>query len=224
MNHKLLINDLSAFAVDEMIPIVVCTIGSPSLAVLEASLLAYAPTTWLYLNEVERTTFGQSYNAAMRAAFQDHEEIIICNDDVVLAPDSLKLLLEDVIHLKSHYGDKLGIVAAMADNARDCQNVRRTQETHCREARAVSPIFAWVSRAAFNEVQFPPLNWYSDDVLCEDLFRLGYRHFISRSYVHHAGSQTIGTDHEKLNAEAIPWLIANRPDYVRQWFQGRESK
>lgn len=155
---------------------------------------------------------------SVRRTTQRWDGAIICNDDVVLTPDSVSLLLDDVQALRASYGDLLGIVASMADNARDIQNIRKTTWAGCREADRMSPIMAWISRAAFSAVRFPPLNWYSDDVLCEDLNALGFRHFISRSYVHHAGSQTVGVDYAKLNAEAMPWLRENRPHYLDRWF------
>lgn len=201
-----------------MPPIVVCTLGSRSLAVLEASVQAYVSEGWLHVFEGEESTFGEAYNFALETVFRGCDELILCNDDVVLTPDSYRLLLEDVAALKDRHGARLGVVAAMADNARDIQNVRRTDAVHCREAERVSPIFAWMSKAAFETARFPPLNWYSDDVLCEDLREKGFRHYISRSYVHHAGSQTVGTDYAKLNAEAMPWLREHRPLYLTRWF------
>jgi hypothetical protein len=41
---------------------------------------------------------------------------------------------------------------------------------------------------------------------------LGFRHFVSRAYVHHAGSQTIGRDFKALEAESMEWVKKNRPD------------
>ena len=199
-------------------PIVVCTIGSPSISVLEASVQAYVKEGWLHVFEGEESTFGEAYNFALETVFRDCDELILCNDDVVLTPDSHQLLLEDVAALKDRHGARLGLVAAMADNARDIQNVRRTSVVDCREAERVSPIFAWMPKAAFETARFPPLNWYSDDVLCEDLREHGFHHYISRSYVHHAGSQTVGTDYAKLNAEAMPWLREHRPLYLTRWF------
>ena len=202
-----------------MIPIVVCTIGSPSLFVLEASIQTYAPDAWLYLFEDDETTFGEAYNAALDVVFRDHNEVIICNDDVVLTPNSLSILMEDAAMLKDRHGDRLGLVASVADNARPNQDIRRVSHAHCREADRVSPIFAWMSKTAFEAARFPPLNWYSDDVICEDLLSKGFKHYVSRSYVHHAGSQTVGTDYAKLTADAMPWIQAHRPQYLTKWAQ-----
>jgi hypothetical protein len=46
----------------------------------------------------------------------------------------------------------------------------------------------------------------------------GYSHYVSTSYVHHVGSQTIGLNAEKLTLEALPWIQENRPQYVKEFF------
>jgi hypothetical protein len=49
----------------------------------------------------------------------------------------------------------------------------------------------------------------------------GFTHFLSRSYVHHACSQTIGRGGEadrKNHLDAEPWLKANRPDLHKLYF------
>ncbi len=38
------------------------------------------------------------------------------------------------------------------------------------------------------------------------------------SYVHHIGSQTVGMNGDALTKAAIPWLLKNRPEYAKQWF------
>lgn len=170
---------------------------------------------------MKRTTFGESYNDAMEEAFKSHDQIIISNDDVVLTPNTISVLMEDVENLQKEYGDKLGFVATVTDNARAEQNIRFVKEGVVRKERVIAPLFAWVSKKAFDAARFPPLNWYSDDVMCEDLNALGFKHFVSRAYVHHAGSQTIGTNYSQLNAEALPWLIEKRPQYIEKWFGGK---
>jgi hypothetical protein len=41
---------------------------------------------------------------------------------------------------------------------------------------------------------------------------------LSRSYVHHVGSQTIGMDGNRLTQQAVPWIRKNRPKYAKDWF------
>ena len=201
-----------------MIPIVVCTLGAKSLRVMQSSIYAYNPECRLHIYWPQPSTFGQSYNAALQQSFKKNDEVIVANDDVVVTPMTIKTLLEDVAELKKEHGDKLGFVSAISDDARNSQNIRFESGDAPKERAVISPIFAWLSKAAFEAAQFPPLNWYSDDVMCEDLNRLGFTHYISRAYVHHVGSQTVGRDYAKLNAEALPWLRANRPEYVVKWW------
>lgn len=202
-----------------MTPVVICTLGCKSLNVLETSLMVYNPEVARFVSFVDKpSTFGESYNEALAVAFRGCDEVILSNDDVVVTPTSISVLLEDVDALKKIHGDKLGLVASISDDARMSQNIRIERGDEPKERAVVSPIFAWMSKKAFETAQFPPLNWYSDDVICEDLNAAGFAHYISRSYVHHVGSQTVGRDYQKLNAEALPWLKANRPEYVKKWW------
>lgn len=220
-----------------MPPIVVRSVTGRSLPVLEASVKTYCPDVEFISAIVPRTTFGESYNKAMREAFKDHDEIIICGDDVVLTPTSYKYLMEDVAELKAIHGDKLGIVGAHTDSAAWRQNIRYqngeqyeldryygkwTWETIYRESDIVAPIFCWVPKKAFADVQFPHTNWFSDDIMCLDLCSLGYKNFISKSYVHHVGAQTVGQNFGELNQEALDWMVANRMDCAKKWFSDQQ--
>jgi GT2 family glycosyltransferase len=199
-----------------MIPVVVCTIGSPALPVMKASMEAYAPEHRLLVTQGRFGSFGDDYNAAMTEAFRDNDAIIIANDDVVLTPSTMKLLLEDVQEIKRSFA-KVGFVAARSDAVRPMQDIRNNVQVPC-QVTAISPLFAWISKEAFELVKFAPINWFSDDVLCLDLEKHGFSHFISRSYVHHAGSTSIGLDNEKNLNDAKPWVMKNRPEYAKHWF------
>jgi hypothetical protein len=200
-----------------MIPIVVCTVGSPALPVMRASIQAYAPEHPLLVRQGTEGNFGADYNIAMAEAFADHDEIIVANDDVVLTPDTMRVLMDDVAFLKQA-GEKLGFVGTRADSIRPAQNIRHNDGAQILSVYVISPVFAWLSKEAFQTSQFPPINWYSDDVMCSDLHHQGFRNFISRAYVHHAGSTTIGQDNQKNHEQAAPWVIQNRPDYAKHWF------
>ena len=203
-----------------MTPILICANAkSRPLKVFETSLFAYAHEYPLILEPASGATFGESFNPALAKVFEDFDDVIISNDDVVLNPNTIPELMHDVANLQMIHGDKLGLVATYSDNIRDIQNIRKTDQVR-KHVERLSPVFAWMSKKAFLDAQFPPLNWYADDVICEDLNVLGYRHFVSRAYIHHVGSQTIGTDHTALNNASIPWLQANRPQYVKKWFGG----
>lgn len=200
-----------------MIKLAACTKGSKALSVLKQSVETYAPNVELCIYQTDHTNFGDAYNYAMSLEFKNCDEMLIANDDIVLNPHTISLLLSDVAELKKRV-PLLGLVAPKSDNVRGIQSVKYNFKTEIQETFTLSPILAWISKEAFEKVQFPPINWYSDDVMCADLSALGYRHFFSRSYVHHVGSSTIGHDAAKHVADAMPWLLRNRIEYVKQWW------
>lgn len=211
-----------------MIPIVVCTIGSPSVAVLRTSVETYAPNHPLIVTSGSSNSFGEAYNQALSEAFKTYDEVIVANDDVVLTPNTMSLLLEDIDRLKT-VENKIGFVATMADNVRPGQNIRTQffpddqivygrwrSEGLIKQVPVIAPIFAWMPKQAFEAVQFPPITWWSDDIICEDLTQAGFKMFVSRAYVHHVGSNTIGTDYDRLKNQALPWVQQNRPQYMKE--------
>ena len=227
-----------------MIPICIATVHGKGLPVLLESIKQYAPEAFIYLRGPENViggyencrlifgearNFGDDYNEVIDDALKYAQGCIVCNDDVVLTPTSYQRLLEDVEIIKELV-PQVGWVAARSDSVRAAQNIRFNpdgdplymnrfkSESFIREAGVIAPIFAYISRDAWAHGRFGPLNWYSDDVSCFDLNRLGYCHFVSSSYVHHVGSQTVGSDVEALNAQARPWIEANRPEYVADFF------
>lgn len=202
-----------------MIPIVVCTIGSRSLGVLQTSVKIYNPDVNLMIFEGFMGNFGDDYNAVMELAFRDCDEIIIANDDIVLNPDSYNLLIEDVAFLKNRFPRNLGFVAARSDWVRPHQSIAHQHEQNIIQAPIVSPLFAYINKEAFAQAKFPPINWFSDDVMCKDLIKAGYLNFISRSYVHHVGSQSIGRDFQKLMDGPREWIKENRPEYFKEWYE-----
>lgn len=201
-----------------MIPIVVSTVGSRSLGVMQCSVRTYNPDINLVIFEGTLGNFGDDYNHAMEYAFQDREEIIIANDDIVLNPHSYELLIQDIEFLKNRHPRNLGFVAARSDYVRPHQSITEQKEGNIIQTPVVSPLFAYISKEAFIKCKFPPINWFSDDVICKDLGALGYQHFISRSYVHHAGSQSIGRDFVKLMNDPKEWIQKNRPQYFKEWY------
>ena len=230
-----------------MIPICIATVHGKGLPVLLESIKQYAPEAFVYLRGPESViskmenlanvrimvgearNFGDDYNEIIDDALKYHTACIVCNDDVVLTPTSYAKLLEDVSTIRE-LEPSVGWVAARCDASRAVQNIRFNRENekidmmkfHAENyifpTDVVSPIFAYVSRDAWNHGRFGPLNWYSDDVSCLDMSAKGYSHYVSRSYVHHVGSQTIGLDAQKLVIEALPWVKENRPQYGKRLF------
>ena len=227
-----------------MIPICISTVHGKGLPVLLESIKQYAPEAFIYLRGPEKVirgyencrlifgearNFGDDYNEVIDDAMKYAQGCIVCNDDVVLTPISYQRLLEDVEIIRELVPE-VGWVAARSDSVRAAQNIRFNpdgdplymnrfkSESFIRETDIIAPIFAYISRDAWAHGRFGPLNWYSDDASCLDLVRKGYSNFVSSSYVHHVGSQTVGADIEALNAQARPWIEANRPEYVADFF------
>lgn len=233
-----------------MTPIVIATKGSKSINVLLESIYQYVPrevqvyvygdwsslAVWenvRWLGDNEHKTFGSSYNYAMSQAFMDgHETLIIANDDVVLDPNTYWLLTHDRVLLKQQ-GHKVGFVSARSNMASMPQNIRSKTENDAwagmkwasedtiAQVEWTAPLFASVDREGWPG--FPPINFYSDNVACHDMSDEGYKHFLSRAYVHHVGSSTIGrgigTD-SKNTMEAEDWLKLNRPLLHKRYFLG----
>jgi hypothetical protein len=176
-------------------------------------------------------SFGEAYNAIMKEAFLDgHQTVIIANDDIVLDPTSYDLLVTDRQLLKQK-GVNVGFLGARTNMSSLHMNVRnRLQDDQWNgmkwlseeamvQVQWIAPIFASVGIDGWPG--FPPLNWYSDNVACDDMGKDGFIHFLSRSYVHHACSQTIGRTAEantKNHLDAEPWLKNNRPDLHKLYF------
>lgn len=225
-------------------PIVISTVHGRGLPVLLESIRQYAPDVQVYLKGPDRiisnhncallfgdaTNFGDDYNAVIRQALNDgHGAVVIANDDIVLTPSSYRMLLDDVAICKE-LNQNPGLVASRSDAVRPIQNVRFndgeklngmkfSHESFVKQLPVVSPIFAWMSAEAFEDCQFPPINYFSDDVICADLVKKGYKHFLSASYVHHIGSSTIGRDAHQLTLAAKPWIEQHRPSYAKEWFK-----
>lgn len=215
--------------------IVICTVGSKSIHVLLESIKQYAKEIPVYVfgkgydYPNEASNFGDAYNNAITTVFEEgYSDLIIANDDVVLTPDTIKLLGQDWQVTNEQY--KVGLLGARSDYVLYDQNIRfpasddsvygikYLSEDCIKQADVIAPIFAVISREAWSKVKFPSINWYSDNIICNDLTKLGYYHFVSRAYVHHAGSQTIGIDYEKCAEEPREWIKQNRPDVYGDYY------
>lgn len=211
--------------------IVISTLTGKCLPVLLSSIEQYVPTdVEIYLNGSElksskHTThnfmefpnsFGEAYNFICNKAFEKHDEIIVANDDTVLDPTTYERLVADVKRIKD-MNIKLGWVVAKSYRIRGSHQIIQNAEFAIYEVSVVSPLFGRVSKESW--VDFPPINWYSDDIQCIDMHKKGYRHFVSSSFVHHVGSQTIGQDNQKNHFDAQPWIKENRPELHKVWFE-----
>ena len=178
------------------------------------------------------TNFGDAYNQIVNYAFStgQYDSLIISNDDVVLTPDTIEKMQADYKYVKKSF--KVGFLGARSDYVLPAQNIRVAEEDdvfsalkweselHIKMTDVIAPIFAAISKEAWQVAQFPSTNWYSDNIICHDLSEAGYKHFVSRGYVHHAGSQTVGNDFKKCHEEPREWIKTNRPD-MYEAFYGR---
>jgi len=110
------------------VPILICTVGSPSLEITLSSIRLYAKEAPIYLSSRTETmderiykwvlnsagNFGDAYNRIMDDAFSSHDAVIIANDDICLTPDSYRLILDDAEHLKKAV-HKIGVLGARSD-------------------------------------------------------------------------------------------------------------
>lgn len=231
--------------------IVICSTGNKGLYVLLESIRQYAPELAVYVSgrsldmydavkarlpnavwtENISKNFGDAYNNAITHAFWhgNFDSVIIANDDVVLTPDTIRLINADISLIKAN-GFKYGFIGARSDYVLHDQNIRfqveqdyidgvkYASESSIKQTNVIAPIFASVSKEAWNKAKFPSINWYSDNIICEDMTNLGYKHFVSRAYVHHAGSQTIGHDFMKCHEESREWIKTNRPDMYDEFY------
>lgn len=160
----------------------------------------------------------------------DADELLILGDDCVLHPDTLRLMQEDVqIIGGTSAADRIGMLGARSNYVKGAQNVRSANDARSlglqfdSEGRIlpvdmVVPVAAWVRHDVFDLTDgFPRTNWFADDLICWDLQRLGYRHFVSRAYVHHVGQRATaqGRSSQDLLDEGMAWLRAHRPDFLR---------
>jgi len=229
--------------------LVICSTQATCLPVMASSIQQYLPEDLVVYTaggnpalfsgmkvvafDNQASNFGDAYNAAIDRVFKDgHQYILIANDDIVFHPNTWKVFNDDLESIRTELPQtKMGLVGVRSDYVIWAQNIRHpgssqekdglrwTKEQEILLTPVVAPILAWISREAWQTAQFPPTNWYSDNVLCWDLQQAGFQHFISRAYVHHAGSQTVGESSKALHDEAWPWVERNRPQLARQLSQ-----
>ncbi|GEM_PF-1376481 len=174
--------------------------------------------------------FGKAFEFAIKHV--SVEEFLIVNDDTVLLPNTVSTLLDDVSYIKKEVpGVDIGFLAARSNYVCGPQNIRNpnggapdpgfnfyNSEQTVIETDRVSPILAWTSKTALDAIGgFPPLHWFSDDLMCWDWQQKGYRHFVSRAYVHHIGQRSTAhreVTNQTLHDEAMSWLGTHRPDFL----------
>lgn len=208
---------------------------APHYVMMKTSLRCYAHGFAFYPLVGESNpygSFGEAYNALVDEAVAKHyDRIIIANDDIVLRPDTLKLMIEDADELDAQ-GIRWQWLAARTDWVRHTpQNIRYPydnrglravgypEEQRIVEVPVVSPIFAMIRADRWKDIGgFAPISWFSDDEHCYRGAHLGYRNYVSRAYVHHVGSQTMDPDSWKAQQdEAVKVLATFNPFFLNYY-------
>lgn len=224
-----------------MTPIGICSKNEKCLPVLLKSIELYVPEDvevfitspnkqFLPKHKVHHfvhtyETCGAAHNFIAHKIFETHDSFVSIDDDVVLNPNTYSVLMDDVNELKS-MGFKLGAVAGRTNYAKGFQNIRTgsgkltaltyESEGFIVETDYLAGILAWVQKSTW--VSLAPIDWFADDVACEEYLENESRLFISRAYFHHVGSQTFGTDFAKCAENSENWLRENRPDMHEKYF------
>lgn len=209
-----------------------CRLYAPGHAVVcawrgprEPDLAAPHPQLTLVPQPEAARTFGAAFDALYRQA--PGEDLFVLNDDTVLMPDTVALLEEDA-RLLDRAHPRWGFLGCRTNYAKGPQNIRQPNGAELRgvryeseakilEVQAIALVAALVRRSALEAIGgFPDLNWYSDDLMSWDLARRGYKHFVSRAYVHHVGMRSTGQDRsmDDLNREGQAWVRKHRPDFA----------
>lgn len=166
-------------------------------------------------------------DAALLDSTPAQEHYVFLNDDTVVTPETFPTLKEDLGIIGGLAGDKVGLVGLRSNMVAGVQNVRWPataeskrdglrweSERQILEVPRVFGVGFYVKRTVIEDVSrdWTALHWFSDNLLSHDLLAKGYRHFVSRAYLHHHGSRS-GRDYETYDREGREWLRLNRPDF-----------
>jgi hypothetical protein len=156
--------------------------------------------------------FGPAFEFACGQTVDD--ELIVMNDDAIMHPDTVDLLLEDVEKLRAN-SYKVGWVACRSTYIRPHQRALGPEE-QVLKAPTISPVCAYVDREALAVTSWPPIDWYSDDLMCWEMAHHGYEHFVSRSFVYHIGERSTrerGETRQDLHDVGLAWIREHRPEF-----------
>lgn len=217
-----------------------CTVGTPIHEnVFRASVAEYVPDEVTRYVKYNQPTFGAGYNELVKSMIAEgHKTFAICNDDIVLRPDTWANLQNDWdLLMASELPEQraTGVLACRHDYVRmgpqnirfdygrvNLQSVSYPEERQIVNVAGIAPILAVYSAEAW--IDFPEINWFSDDVQCYDIRQAGHTIWVSRAYSHHIGSMTMGHDYEQEERTALEWLKNNRPDFYQRLAQHRNAQ
>lgn len=176
----------------------------------------------MHLVKSKERNFGNAYNLICNRAFEKHDSIIIANDDIVFDPMTFATLQSDWNALCEYESKSIGYLACRSNYARGKQNIRWhdsnaqmnglkfKHESAIIETDIIAPICAVIRHQSW--VDFLPINQFSDDVQCLMMSDKGLKHFVSRAYIHHIGSQTVRNTDENY-IKTLEYLKRNFAKY-----------
>jgi len=165
-------------------------------------------------------------------------DLLFLNDDCVVMPSTMSLLQDDLLAIEELGVARLGLVGLRSNYVAGLQNIRRPAprkdgkpSRFANGIRYESEDFLIATDAVFGVAFYAPrdalravsddwtrVHWWGDTLLSWDLAKLGYSHFVSRSYVHHHGSRSGGEEKwGQWDAEARVWIKAHRPEVAKAW-------
>lgn len=170
-------------------------------------------------------TYGAAYNYIVHQAFKKYNTILVCNDDAVFTPLTYPLLEQDYNYLiQNKNRHRIGWIGCLTDYAIGAQNIRinlqivdepnlknqirRQREYSISPVDFIAPICGLITKDAW--IDYLPINFFSDTLQCLDMKERGFQHYISRSYVHHVGSQSLKSDEEEYK-DALTILQLSHP-------------
>lgn len=163
--------------------------------------------------------YGDAYNAVVAQAWNlGYDRVIVCNDDIVLRPDTIQILFQDADILDAN-GIQWGYIGCRSDMVlMNRQWIGHNQGHTIVESEMVAPLCALFQRETW--IPYPPVNTYSDNVQCWDMRNAGSKLFISRAYVHHVGGITVANpERAQADIEAAKAKLAQiRPDFYEHFF------
>lgn len=217
-----------------------CTVGTPIHEhVFRASVAEYVPDEVTRYVKYNQPTFGAGYNELVKSMIAEgHTTFAICNDDIVLRPDTWANLQNDwELLMASELPEQqtAGVLACRHDYVRmgpqnirfnygrvNLRSVSYPEERQVVNVAGIAPILAVYSAEAW--IDFPEINWFSDDVQCWDIRQAGHTIWVSRAYCHHIGSMTMGHNYEHEERTAVDWLKNNRFDFYERLAQHRNAQ
>lgn len=168
--------------------------------------------------------FGPSVRHLLLAV-HDEAPAVVLNDDTVVTPTTAPFLEVDWARVDQ---ETLGLMGLRSNFVAGAQNIRQNNQSIGRRLGGIQwrtedqvlsvPVVFGVAFTARPQVlrlttDWQQLHWYSDTLLSYDLAQRGYRHYVSRAYVHHHGSRSTPS-WDAADAVGRAWLAEHRPEVL----------